>query len=763
MSSDSVGRHSKKDHQDTQGIHYMLCEARRDKAFQSFQTQSGQEFLKAEKAQVCAERGREEAFDRKITDFKVIFDANQQRRERLYLEADRHLEEIFQSNDNRREIAFQVGQTSRAAMYEKEEATRVQLVEWFRETRATILLEGRQAREKICSDADTAIGMECESLLRAQEDIFLQKERERDTVIQDILAAQTANLSSDDVLGSVAQGISSRPLPATTHVPPHAVSESVVLANPALAADEYPEVDLQSASESHPPLLRHFTPPTVVIPPIVLPQMSARQQKRDDIPELGKGFEVSQNDNPIPELQKGFEASQRRRSQDFAYEEELREERFEAAESERDRAESERSRLFDEQVSQWQDIFHDMLDMQEDHYSSKEENRADMAYRRTESFRIAQERHDQALSMSIYDIEKRIQIEDSLEEFLDKKLKHRVEATAEGQNDRLKAAADDQQTRFSTAQFRRQTQLGITSPSPILNQEPPMVLVSPSKTRAASTRRQSEISRYSYPGVSEGSADSSYGRPARHRRRRSESEYSYPVVSEDGRSATPLSPVRARVPITSGFDVNALFEGAGISDPLPIPKPSITIQREIEQVSSFETIPRYETLFKQSQSHREEVFQRGMERRHLAFSMNEQRRAFDFEKQQRSRQAAFEGSEDKRERSFNEEQREHEVSFWVAERRREASFLESERSRHNQFKMFQEDRGQKFYATLQELQTKLFVVEERRFENMKTWKSQLSKEFKKQGEDSFQVDEAERDKSFRSMLSASAHVPLLHF
>ncbi|KAG6881153.1 hypothetical protein C0993_002608, partial [Termitomyces sp. T159_Od127] len=193
---------------------------------------------------------------------------------------------------------------------------------------------------------------------------------------------------------------------------------------------------------------------------IDLSQSDARQQNQDDIPGL-------------QEEEESFDVSERRRSQDFEHEG-LREEHFQAAESRRDRAESERSRLFEEQELQRQNIFQVMLKMQGDHYLSREQTRADVADQREETFLITQDQHEQAFGVSIDDFEKRIQIEDSLEEFLDKKLRHRIEVTAKQQNDRLKTAADDQQTHFFTAQLRRRTHLGVTLPCPDLNQEPRM-------------------------------------------------------------------------------------------------------------------------------------------------------------------------------------------------------------------------------------------------------------------------------------------------
>ncbi|KAG6881254.1 hypothetical protein C0993_002229, partial [Termitomyces sp. T159_Od127] len=203
---------------------------------------------------------------------------------------------------------------------------------------------------------------------------------------------------------------------------------------------------------------------------------SSRSPSRQTSINLSQSDDRQQNQDNIPGLQEeeeSFDVSERRRSQDFEHEG-LREERFQAAESRRDRAESERSRLFEEQELQRQNIFQAMLKMQGDHYLSREQTRADAADRREESFLITQDQHEQAFGVSIDDFEERIRIEDSLEESLNNRLKHRIEVTAKQQNDRLKMAADDQQTRFFTAQLRRRTHLGIKPPCPDLNQEPHM-------------------------------------------------------------------------------------------------------------------------------------------------------------------------------------------------------------------------------------------------------------------------------------------------
>ncbi|GLB42912.1 hypothetical protein LshimejAT787_1203610 [Lyophyllum shimeji] len=163
-------------------------------------------FVEEETAQTVEEQGRGKEFDQMMAELNETFATNQQRRERLFREADALQQEVFQKNEPDRETVFLDGQTSRAALFEAHEASRAQRSEWHNASRETLLQQGRQRRKEACDAIEAALVKQFNKLLKSQEDSFVAEERRRDIIVQKLLEDDKRFKSGSPAASSLAPG-----------------------------------------------------------------------------------------------------------------------------------------------------------------------------------------------------------------------------------------------------------------------------------------------------------------------------------------------------------------------------------------------------------------------------------------------------------------------------------------------------------------------------------------------------------------------------
>ncbi|KAG6919670.1 hypothetical protein DXG01_002613 [Tephrocybe rancida] len=705
-------------HRDTQGpreaheSQYAASEVRRDDAFQAARFEFRQEFVEAEKSQAAGEQERGDLFERLNSDLQETFDINQHRRERSYQESDTLQESTFQRNETKREAIFQGGQSNRATMYEKEHDSHVQRSTWFRDNRSSILVQGRQTREKSCVDMEAAFLNQFTRLSKIQEDSFALKEQERDAMVATLLTELPLNPESPDktapepalpeipVPFPEPTAVASYPPAPSTYIP----FPSSTPVTPSATVQAYPSVVIDRRSRSRSPrsTRRRRTPQNTYAD--IRHRRASRSASRVTATSplrlsLSKPEETFTQKGSIEladPFEERFHVAQCQRSEDFTDEEERREGLFKAAEAERDLAEGGRTQTFERKGRVWQQTFQDMLDAQKSHYNEKERSRTEVHMWRDDIYRVVQQRQADGFAMLIVEVEKQAQAEDSLEDGLCAELKYRMESVCSRQIRLLQAARKDQWDHFTMAQLRRRGELGLSLP------------ILPSMSPRS---RASNLESLAY------SLNSSYESP---------------------------------VPHALG---TLLVKGATTLKPLPLPGVEIKLNKIRVEKSFQGRQKKRQILFDRAQYRREQVFEKGMEERRRVFVVNEQRRVDDFEKQQRVRRDDFAERDDQRERQFKAVQQQREALFFTAERSREAKFHDTERAQTREFSEAQRDRSTRFHAKQQEIQTSFFATERTRLEDINAWGIRLLQKMERDGK-AYELEEAEREDIFRASISS---------
>ncbi|KAF8063404.1 hypothetical protein FPV67DRAFT_242162 [Lyophyllum atratum] len=169
---------------------YALSQLQDDYTCQKTLYEFLQEFAEEEKAQDVGEQARSTEFDEMMAGFTEVFETDQQRQERLFLEADARQEETFQKREPLREAVFFEGQISRAAAFEVEQTSRAKRSEWHSAAREMLLVQGRQGRKDACTAVDAALVQQFDKLLKVQEDSFSSAESRRDGIVQNWTTAK---------------------------------------------------------------------------------------------------------------------------------------------------------------------------------------------------------------------------------------------------------------------------------------------------------------------------------------------------------------------------------------------------------------------------------------------------------------------------------------------------------------------------------------------------------------------------------------------
>ncbi|KAG6912808.1 hypothetical protein DXG01_012000, partial [Tephrocybe rancida] len=318
---------------------------------------------------------------------------------------------------------------------------------------------------------------------------------------------------------------------------------------------------------------------------------------------------------------KGFLAAQHQRQEVFMQEEEGREHRFQEAEAEREGAEPKRSEAFDLKVDGWSKRFQKLLESHDEQFRGQEEARSEENRPRNAAFKIAQEQFLEAFDTSFSHTIKQAEVEEACEDLLAERLKRMTSALYRRQANQLSAARDYRRNRFTMAQQRRDTELGIHRPA------------------FCGTDKEMPT-----PPIYELVLA---GQSSEHRVRHQELVETF----------TPL----------------ALFQGARkmyLHAPLPVARFDDTDSEltGLPQELTIANLQRWHhAVFERSETRRAKFFDREMQRRRHIFKTSEAKRVAEFDKAQRARAEAADEAEDRRNAAFQEAQQRRERSFQAAE------------------------------------------------------------------------------------------------
>ncbi|KAG6906048.1 hypothetical protein DXG01_016137 [Tephrocybe rancida] len=684
---------------------YFRSEERRMDTFQPSLYKFQREFQEEDDAQSAGECGRVKNFDDSMASFKRTFVNNIRRQEERYNGADTEREETFRRSNAVREVIFSQGQQGRADAFKSAEEARAKSAEWNAAARRTILLDGRQKMKDTCISLDALLTDQFHRILDTQEENFLANERRRDELVRTTLgktedAHEPARTQSADLLqmAMAPRGRSSsrsrsrsrsRSLSPSTESfhgmpPPPSPPSPLDISSYVL---EYTDKTMsvpgsvgsvrptrssscdssRSRSQTVPAPSSWSRPQTMVASPLSNSKGSGSGGSARNIEDV---------------FIKGFLAVQEQRQEVFIQEEEGREHRFWAAEVERGEAEWKRSKAFDLKVDGWSKRFEKMLESYDERFRGQEEARSEENRPRNAAFKFAQEQFFQAFLTSLSHTEKQAEVEEECEKLLAERLKGMTSALYRKQANQLSAARDGRRNRFTMAQQRRDTELGVHRPAFCIT------------TRSA------------------------------------ESEWSLPAALEWPWSKPPLRD-EIQPPPPDIFTPSSLFYGGMyLQEPLLLPP------REFDDIDSELIEPPQEltianlqrwhhAVFERSEARRAELFERETQRRRHTFKTNEAKRVAEFDKAQRARAETVDEAEDYRDAAFQEAQQRRERSFQAAERTREADFQRGEAERDAQFKSAQEERAQRFQATQLELQNQCFYNDKRRLRELEEWGEKL--------------------------------------
>ncbi|KAF5375943.1 hypothetical protein D9615_008218 [Tricholomella constricta] len=753
---------------------YALSEGKRNDTFRSSLREFQREFAEEERIQAVGERARGEEFDKTLNGFSASFEANQQRRDRSFLEADVRQEEIFQKNEAAREAVFSEGQRSREAAFKNDQEMQGRHSEWHGAARTTLLLQGRQSRKDACAAIDAALVDQFNKLLRTQEESFVSKERQRDDIFRKIVLDHEKSVMRTTSITNGTEAVGGR----KTRFPEPTIYRPVTVIRTRSSSrrrSRTPSIRLQSRHSSRsrsytPPRLQQLRPSTVNSSPLVFPQptivvphqprtpssvtsIDPEEAPLPSVPDASQPrtpssvTSIDPEEAPLPSVPdasqprttldgkigdssgrprtikdpfaKQFVSAQQERQQAFLDEEKHRENVFQAAEAAREAAETDRTEVSGQKESDRVSRIQAMFDAQGENFREREVARREGDKRRSEAFDATQQRQSHAFDTFMSQIEKQYEAEGSLEDDLLNHMKGITESLSKRQVAMLDAAREDRSKRFFDAQRRRDEALGVSKP---VSYSPP--------SRSPSYPPHPIGMSMPPPIIMDGME-----------RTRSSSSRSYlPIRDRRRRSFSPAV----------GFGPAALFRGANVQDSLPVPKLDDTTAEELRQELTFQDLQRRRQLiFERSQAHREEAFETDMQKRRHVFSINEARRQAEFEKIQRTRKTAFEDNENRREDTFKESLRQQETEFRTAERAREADFHQNERARDQAFREAQEERAARFYEKQQDLQKRCFRAEQRRSAELEAWGSALLQTRQREQQEMQRIEEEAFEDAFK--------------
>ncbi|KAG6907488.1 hypothetical protein DXG01_008778 [Tephrocybe rancida] len=675
----------------------------RDDIFQVNLYDFQQQYSQEAKAQSVGERARSEDFDQLINRYEDILGTALQRRQDLYVEVDARQEEVYKSTEAMRETTFKDAQKERAEMFKKDQELRLQRSEWHSAAREILIQKARQKWNEGCAALDATLAAQVNALLSCQEDEFLVDEQRRDKLVeklsqagkkQEIFASRDANITAQFPV--MTRPVS--PYRSPSRSPARPYSKEMVIPD-----------RMRSPSPGRPPTGRVYSPPPHVMfhnrspsrmnqPPPILIQTSYS-------PSRSRGFSryhsASGRPNGKDARESGsydqeFTSAEQARQRIFSEEEHRRDDRFQAAEDEREGAEAERSRVYEDKEKMWSTKSRVMLQTHEVHYTGREAARAEGETRQDAIFKATQERRSQIFSMLLSHIEKQAEAEGALEEDLAEYQKTAIEAHYKKQSIQLQNAMDDRRYRFRKAQTRRDNDL---SPQ-----------VQPSKNRHQHFPREV---RASFPG------------------------------------SRPHKGIEA---------ADSLFEGGtNIQTARPIARSGDPVIQMLHQELVFTNRQEnHQRLFEKSQQRREKMFEKAVQERRHAFRISEAKRVEKFEKAQRHRKDTFSQQEDVQETAFQEAQQRREKSFQDAERSREVTFHRKEVERDEVFRQGQEDQADRFHRKQMELQNKVIEIGKRRIVDLAAWGKKLLQDRELEQRRLCEEEQRECDNVFK--LSLAAHV-----
>ncbi|KAG6844981.1 hypothetical protein H0H87_001924 [Tephrocybe sp. NHM501043] len=779
---------------------YTSFEERRENSFQESMFQFRRKFTEAEEIQSAGERGRTEVFDRINADCKETFEKYQLHREQLYLEASAQQDTTHREHETIREATFQDGQSKRAAMYEMEHTTLTERSTWYHGTRESILTNGRHARETACIDTEAALADQFASLLKAMEDDFVRRERQRDEVVQALTVAQS---HLEPVISESDPRIIDAMNASDTYIP----DPDPILTNPDGQAPST-AIQMPSGSTTHVP----FSEPANVthdnlIPSsaIQMPSLSSSPPRVSRFARLRGSLSRSWSpryggSNSLPALRskrgcvRSLTPPHMRRTPSrslsrsperplitsvqspYNYQPALIAQptpcqpsscHTSTKESSLDPKSTQDGSLTS--VDPFQERFLIAQDRRRQEFSEEEERRAELfkaaeVERDTaEDRRIItwgkEERHRRLAFQSMLDVQQTLyRTKEDSRASADTK-RHYVFHITQKRHDHAfamslsdleeQAQAEDSYEQAINEEMRSRMETACNRHVALLRKA--------RKDQAhrfllAQQRRLKLLSVIENIDVTSDASELSF------RSAPSQASFGFKLEFEDEHDDFPRRHAwRFGRPRSRGryrTAIGALVKGVTTLKPLPLPQIEQRVVLEmIRQKQSFQEHQRHRNIiFQRSQSCFEEKFETSMEERQRAWVVSEQRRTAEFEKQQSSRRVIFVDREDQRKTEFTANLQRRQIIFMGAELGRDNEFHQAEEARDNEFRASQKDRQKRFHARQQRLQKHFIQLEKTRLVRLERCRDRL---FQKLGDEmeGYEIDERLREKVFRKILA----------
>ncbi|KAG6904603.1 hypothetical protein DXG01_008678, partial [Tephrocybe rancida] len=632
---------------------YFQSEKQRMDVFQASLYNFQREFQEEDDVQSAGERGRVKDFDDAMANFKGAFVNNIRRQEERYNEAEARHEETFRRSNAVREAIFSQKQQGRADAFKSAEEARAKSAEWNTAARRTILLEGRQKMKDACVSLDALLTDQLRRILDTQEKDFLANEHRRDELVRKTWGKTKDAPETSLTSASLTAGTQGADLLQMT-MPPRGRSLSRSRSRSRSRSLSPPSTESfhEMPPPPPPPDISSYVPESTDMPEtmtvlgsvgsvsstrssscdssrsrsLAVDASSSWSKPQTKISSFLIDSEGSGNGGSARTMEdvfiKGFLAAQHQRQEVFMQEEEGREHRFQEAEAEREGAEPKRSEAFDLKVDGWSKRFQKLLESHDERFRGQEEARSEENRPRHAAFETALEQFFQAFETSLSHTIKQAEVEEACEDLLAERLKRMTSALYRRQANQLSAAREYRRNRFTMAQQRRDTELGIHRPAfcGTDKEMPTPLIVEVIESQWSSEHRVS---------------------------------HHHELIE----TFTPL----------------ALFQGIRemyLHAPLPVARFDDTDSEltELPQELTIANLQRWhDAVFERSETRRAEFFEREMQRRRHIFKASEAKRVAEFDKAQRARAEAVDEAEDRRDAAFQEAQQRRERSFQAAE------------------------------------------------------------------------------------------------